>query len=81
MSILYLNEKMAENMSLKITKIKLHKVKVIDKDTIMINGYCSFEAKIGDLLKETIMAYTFLLDLIDLILGLLWLQKHNSHTV
>ena len=79
-STLYLNEKTAQNMGLKITKIKPRKVKVADKDTIMIDSYCSFEAKIGDLPKETITAYTFPLGSIDLILGLPWLQKHNPHT-
>jgi len=45
-----------------------------------VDGFCSFEAKIGDLPKETITAYTFPLASIDLILGLPWLQKHNPHT-
>ena len=77
---LYLNETTAKNMGLEISKIKPRKVKVADKDIVVIDSYCTFEAKIGDLPKETITAYTFPLGSIDLILGLPWLQKHNPHT-
>ena len=79
-STVYFNETTAKNLGLEVTKIKPRKVKVADKDTVMVNGYCTFEAKIGDLPKETITAYTFPLGTIDLILGLPWLQKHNPHT-
>jgi len=78
-STLYFNETTAESMGLKITKIKPYKVKVTDKDLVVINGYCTFEAKIGDLPKETIIAYTFPLSSINLILSFPWLQKHNPH--
>ena len=79
-SSLYFNEKTAEKMGLEVTKIKPRKVKVADKDIVLVNGFCTFEMKIGDLPKETITAYTFPLGSIDLILGLPWLQKHNPHT-
>ena len=79
-STLYINETTAKRMGLEITTIKPRKVKIADKDTVMVDGYCTFEAKIGDLPKETITAYTFPLGSIDLILGLPWLQKHNPRT-
>jgi hypothetical protein len=67
---LYLNEKRTEFMDLKVISIKSRKVKIVDKDTIMINDYCSFEMKIKDFSKKTIMTYIFFLNSIDLILGL-----------
>jgi hypothetical protein len=79
-STLYLNEKKAEKLGLKVTRIKPRKVKVADKDTVMVDGYATVEIKVGDLPKETITAYTFPLGSIDLILGLPWLQKHNPRT-
>jgi len=79
-STLCFNEMTAKSMGLEITKIKPRKVKIADKDMVMVTGYCTFEAKIEDLPKETITAYTFPLGSIDLILGLPWLQKHNPHT-
>src|ERR1700737_2085722 len=79
-STLYINESKAEKMGLKVTRIKPRKVKVADKDVVMVNGYCTFDMKIGDLPKETITAYTFPLGSMDLILGLPWLQKHNPRT-
>jgi hypothetical protein len=69
-SNLYLNEKKTEFMDLKVTSIKLCKVKVADKNTVMVNNYCSFEIKIKDLSKKTITTYIFFLGSIDLILGL-----------
>jgi len=79
-STVYINETTAKSMGSEITKIKPRKVKIADKDTVMVDGYCTFEAKIGDLPKETISAYTFPLGSVDLILGLPWLQKHNPRT-
>src|SRR6202451_4640737 len=79
-STLYLNETKAEKLGLKVTKIRPRKVKVADKDTVMVDGYATLEIKVGDLPKETITAYTFPLGSIDLILGLPWLQKHNPRT-
>lgn len=66
-----------DGFGLQSTKIKPRKVKIADKDTVMVDGYCTFEAKIADLPKETITAYTFPLDSIYLILCLPWLRKHN----
>ena len=79
-STLFFNETTAKNMGLEITLIKPKKVKIGDKQIVMVNGYCTVEAKIGDLPKERITAYTFPLSSIDLILGLPWLQKHNPRT-
>ena len=79
-STFYFKETTAKQMGLEIMKIKPKKVKIADKDTVMVNGYCTFEAKIGDLPKERITAYTFPLGSVDLILGLPWLQKHNPRT-
>ena len=69
-SMLYLNEKLAEKMSVEVTRIMLRKIKVANKDMIMVNDICIFEMKLGNLSKETITTYTFPLDNIDLILGL-----------
>ena len=69
-STIYLNEKKAEKLGLKVTKIKPRRVKVADKDTVMVDDYATLEIKVEDLPKETITAYTFPLGSIDLILGL-----------
>jgi len=45
---------MAKAIGAKVTKIKPKKVRIADKDVVMVNGYCTFEAKIGDLPKERI---------------------------
>jgi len=79
-STFYFKESVAKAIGAKITKIKPKKVRIADKDVVMVDGYCTFEAKIGDLPKERITAYTFPLGSIDLILGLPWLQKHNPRT-
>jgi len=76
-STLYVNEKIADRMGIQITKIKPRKVKVADKDIVMVNGICTFNMKLADLPSETITAYTFPLGSVDLILGLPWLDKHN----
>ena len=39
-----------------------------------------FDMKLGNLLWETIYAYTFSLKQVDFVLGLSWLEKHNSKT-
>jgi len=46
----------------------------------MVHGYATIDVKIGDLPVESVTAYLFPLDDIDLVLGLPWLQKHNPHT-
>ena len=79
-STFYFKDTMAKRIGTKIIKIKPKKVRIADKDVVMVDGYCTFEAKIGDLAKETITAYTFPLGSVDLILGLPWLQKHNPRT-
>jgi len=76
-STFYFKEAMAKTIGAKITKIRPKKVRIADKDVVMVDGYCTFEAKIGDLPRERITAYTFPLGSVDLILGLPWLQKHN----
>lgn len=48
-----------------------------DKELITVTGIVKFEMKLGNLSKETIIAYTFPLAKIDLVLGLPWLRKHN----
>ena len=80
-STLFVNEDMAKKMGASVTKIrKPRKVNVAGKRVIMIDGFCTFEMKLGDLPVETVTAYTFPLGTgIDLILGLPWLAKHNPH--
>jgi transposase InsO family protein len=80
-STLFLNEDMAKKMGAIVSKIrKPRKVNVAGKRVVMIDGFCTFEMKLGDLPVETVTAYTFPLGTgIDLILGLPWLEKHNPH--
>ena len=79
-STFYFKESIAKAIGVEITKIKPKKVRIADKDVVMVDGYCTFEVKIEDLPKERITAYTFPLGIVDLILGSPWLQKHNPHT-
>src|SRR5204862_5954 len=77
-STLYLREQLGKEMGKKITRIKPRKVKVADKEVVMVDGVCTFQMKLGgDLPVETVTAYTFPLGSVDLILGLPWLDKHN----
>ena len=69
---------MTEKLGASVTKIKLRKVNVAGKNVVMVNRIVSFEMKLGDLPKETVMTYTIPLGTgIDLIPSLPWVEKHN----
>jgi hypothetical protein len=74
---LYLSERMAEKIGVKVHKVKPRKVIVADKETTTVTGVVRLEMKLGNLPKETITEFTFPLTKIDLVLGLPWLRKHN----
>jgi len=51
-----------------------------DKDVILVDGYCTFGAKIGDSPKEKTTVCTFPLGSADPVLGLRWFKKRNPRT-
>src|SRR5579859_5471081 len=74
---IYVNDKLVKKLSLPVTKIATRKVRIADKEVVVVHGYTAIDVKTGDLPVESVMAYLFPLDNIDLVLGLPWLQKHN----
>src|SRR5579859_3961826 len=74
---IYVNDKLVKKLSLPVTKIATRKVRIADKEVVVVHGYTTIDVKTGDLPVESVMAYLFPLDNIDLVLGLPWLQKHN----
>ena len=78
-STIYISQKFALQIDAKITKITPRRIQVADKEIITATGICTVTMKLGDLPPESITAYTFPLQKIDLVLGLPWLQRHNPH--
>src|SRR5579859_3201012 len=75
----YVNDKLVKKLGPPVTKIAPRKVRIADKEVVAVHSYTTIDVKIGDLPVESVTTYLFLLDDIDLVLGLLWLQKHNPH--
>ena len=67
-------------MGLDITKIKPRKVKIADKDAILVDSYRTFEGEIGDSPKEKITVCMLPLSSVDPVTDLHWLKKRNPQT-
>jgi hypothetical protein len=70
-STVYSSKRLADELDLKMTKIKARRVKVADNDRKIVDRITTVDIKLGNLPAETITAYVFPLKEIDLVLGLL----------
>ena len=74
---IYFRDTLAEEMKLKVTKIPPRTVLVANHEKVSVNGVVIFDMKLNGLPSERVIAYTFPLGNIDLILDLPWLKKHK----
>jgi hypothetical protein len=77
--IIFIGEETAKEAGLKVKVITPRRIRIADKEISIAIGIVIFQMKLGNLPVEIIMAYTFPLSRIGLILGLPWLVRHNPH--
>src|ERR1700730_11914108 len=68
-----------KHANLPVTMVNTRRIKIADKDTTTVDGFVTFEGKLGDFPTETLQAYAFPLKGIDVVIGLPWLRKYNPH--
>ena len=76
---IYFSQKFASKIGAKITKIASQRIRVADKNLTTVTGIYTVTLRLRNLPPESITAYIFPLEKIDLVLGLPWLKKHNPH--
>jgi len=76
---IYIRDSLVKEQRFQVTKIPARTVIVANHDKIQVNGIVTIDMKLDGLPSERIVAYTFPLGNIDLILGLPWLKKHWCH--
>ena len=76
----YISEAIVKQLGMKIHPCAPRCVSVADEHKVTVKGIVNFELKLEGLPKEKIIAYTFPLSNLDLILGLPWLKRYNPHT-
>src|SRR5579871_776441 len=76
----YISETAAKQLGMKIHPCAPRCISVADEHKVTVKGIVNFELKLEGLPKEKIIAYTFPLSNLDLILGLPWLKRYNPHT-
>ena len=77
---IYIRDSLVQEQEFKVTKIPARTVIVANHDKIQVNGIVTIDMKLDGLPSERIIAYTFPVGNIDLILGLPWLKKHRPHS-
>jgi predicted aspartyl protease len=75
----YVGEDFARKQVMKIHRIKPRRVRIADKDTEVATGVVKTTVRVAGAPAEVIIAYTFPLKSITMVLGLPWLKKHNPH--
>ena len=74
----YVSDVLVEKLGLSVSHITSRTVLVANEKKIFVNGVTVLEMQLDGLLKEKVVAYTFPLSGgLDIILGLLWIKKHN----
>ena len=73
----YIRDTLVKEQGYNVMKISPRTVIVANHDKIQVNGIVSVDLKLDGLPSERIIAYTFPLGNIDVILGLPWLKKHH----
>jgi hypothetical protein len=79
-STIYVSQSLVNELGLETIKVKARRVEtaVEDEDTPhIVDEITQVDFKLGNLPVETLTAYMFPLEEIDLVLGLPWLKKHN----